>query len=49
MPSHTIVNKDAVGGNQAANAKTPVEAAATSTTSLPSSTVIVSLLIALQL
>ncbi len=39
IPNHTMVNNEAVGGNHAANAKIPVEAAAISTTSLPSCTV----------
>ena len=33
MPNHTIVNNDAVGGNQAANEKIPVDAASTSNVS----------------
>jgi hypothetical protein len=36
MPSHTIVNKEAVGGNQLIIVRTPVLAAAISTTSFVS-------------
>ena len=35
IPNHTIVNIEAVGGNQAAKDSKPVEAAATSIKSLP--------------
>jgi hypothetical protein len=38
IPSQTIVNKEAIGGNQAAKVITAVEAAAISTTSLVEST-----------
>ena len=37
MPSQTIVNKEAIGGSQAAKVITAVDAAAMSTTSLPDS------------
>ena len=37
MPSHTIVNKDAIGGNQLIKAIIPVLAATTSITSFVSS------------
>lgn len=33
MPSHIIVNSEAVGGSHAARDRTPVDAAATSSTS----------------
>ena len=39
MPNHTIVNKLAKGGNQAARDMKPVEAATTSITCLPSSVI----------
>jgi hypothetical protein len=39
---HTIVNKEAVGGNQAARDKTAVDAAATSIACLVSSTIVTS-------
>jgi len=44
MPNHTIVNNDAVGGNQAANEKIPVDAASTSNVSFDCSSNIFNIL-----